>query len=592
MTIYIIVKRFAIILYYLISSIFMTGYSIHAQTSYYIGPTGDDNNPGNNSLPWATITYGVNQLSPGDVLIIKTGTYAEKVVINGNITGGSAAGHITIRGEANAIIDGQGLSPNGSEGLITIVDAQYIIIDNLELKNFVTSTGYNITDSPLGIYIHGNSHDLIVRNIKIHDIRNLSSCNQTDFNCGPSANGIGVFGDTQAGIYDIEFLDNEIYNCTLASSEAFVLNGNIDRFTIKGNHVHDNNNIGFDFIGYEGTCSTCINEEDDRVRNGIVSHNKAINNTTTLGNPWYGNDGESAGGFYVDGGRNIIFNGNESTGNDIGFEFASEQPGKSTEDILMINNVIYKNLSAGLSIGGYGADPAGEGGGSAERIYVYNNSFYQNWDWGTEINFAYRIIDASFQNNIIYGVSAVNDNFYQEPNGQHQNIIWGKNIWWGSSTNGQASLPGQALVIDPLYSNSITNNFALQSNSSGIDVGIAQADITDWTSPFWGGNIRAHGTVDQSMNLRYNGIIDMGAYEYDSISLCTDDFAEVNMNGLSGTINNTMTYKTDGIIDSRQVITNSALINYDSKIEINLLPGFEVVSSATLHAFIDGCGGI
>jgi len=192
----------------------------------------------------------------------------------------------------------------------------------------------------------------------------------------------------------------------LAASEAFVLNGNIDRFTLVGNYVHDNNNIGFDFIGYEGTCSNCIDDEDDRVRNGMVMDNIALNNSTTLfgGNPWYGNDGESAGGFYVDGGRNIVFDGNKSIGNDIGFEFASEHPGKSTEDILMINNYISNNLSSGLNMGGYASNPNGEGGGNAKNIFIHNNSFFHNWDWGTEITFGYRIINAEFHNNIIVAI--------------------------------------------------------------------------------------------------------------------------------------------------------------------------------------------
>lgn len=35
-------------------------------------------------------------------------------------------------------------------------------------------------------------------------------------------------------------------------SEVVVLNGNIDGFIIFGNVVCNNNNIGIDFIGYEG----------------------------------------------------------------------------------------------------------------------------------------------------------------------------------------------------------------------------------------------------------------------------------------------------------------------------------------------------
>jgi len=31
-----------------------------------------------------------------------------------------------------------------------------------------------------------------------------------------------------------------------------VLNGNVEKFVVSNNVVHDNDNIGIDFIGYEG----------------------------------------------------------------------------------------------------------------------------------------------------------------------------------------------------------------------------------------------------------------------------------------------------------------------------------------------------
>lgn len=96
-----------------------------------------------------------------------------------------------------------------------------------------------------------------------------------------------------------------------------VLNGNIDGFVIKDNTIHDNNNIGIDMIGFEGTAMHPDEEsgrnayEADMVRNGICEGN-VIYNISAEGNPAYFEDGEydlCAGGIYVDGGQKIeIYN--------------------------------------------------------------------------------------------------------------------------------------------------------------------------------------------------------------------------------------------------------------------------------------------
>ena len=50
---------------------------------YYVASSGSDSNSGTISLPYATIQYGVNQLSAGDILYIRSGNYHESIIING-----------------------------------------------------------------------------------------------------------------------------------------------------------------------------------------------------------------------------------------------------------------------------------------------------------------------------------------------------------------------------------------------------------------------------------------------------------------------------------------------------------------------------
>ena len=58
---------------------------------------------------------------------------------------------------------------------------------------------------------------------------------------------------------------------------------------------------------------------------------------------------------------------------------------------------------------------------------------------------------------------------------------------------------------------------------------------------------------------------------------------------LSGTVNNNQDYETPGTITSSQVIASTAIVDYDSALEIILNPNFETKLGATFEAFIDGC---
>lgn len=51
---------------------------------YFVSPTGNDSNAGTSAAPFATVGRGVAQLQPGDRLLLRGGTYVERVVIDGS----------------------------------------------------------------------------------------------------------------------------------------------------------------------------------------------------------------------------------------------------------------------------------------------------------------------------------------------------------------------------------------------------------------------------------------------------------------------------------------------------------------------------
>lgn len=93
--------------------------------TYYVATTGN-NSSGNGSIgaPWRTIQYGANQLSAGDTLYIRGGTYVEAVKISRSGTSGSPITIKAYTGET-VIIDGQYTYPTGTAAT-WVTNNQYI----------------------------------------------------------------------------------------------------------------------------------------------------------------------------------------------------------------------------------------------------------------------------------------------------------------------------------------------------------------------------------------------------------------------------------------------------------------------------------
>lgn len=525
------------IFYYFVYSIFFIAQASHAQ-SIYVSKSGNDNNSGSSlNTALRTLQKAIDNANPGNTILVADGIYNEKITFKEKSNSNNTNSYITLKASGNnAVISGTGLSPSGRQGLITIEDSNNIKIIGFEVRDFQTS---NSGQTPIGIFITGTCFNIDIIQNKIHDIKHLSICQDP---CPVGAHGIGVFGNTIGGIKNVVFQDNEVYNNILQSSEAFVLNGNVSSFIVQGNYVHNNNNIGFDFIGYEKECEECTNDTD-RARNGLVKQNIAENNSSG-NNPWYNKD-KSAGGFYVDGGTNIIFDRNISKGNDLGFEFASEHNGEQTENIIMSNNVIYQNTQVGVAMGGYSSN----GTGSANNIYIINNTFYKNdIGWGTEITFQNRVQNTIIANNIIFGSYSVGENYEGINKDGNGNITFKKNLWWGNSTSGQNNLPGSPIVANPKFKNVANFDFSLNSDSQSINNGSREGDISNWGSSFWQNlypnGIPLMGPTDFNGENRTVGPVDIGAYEF-STTTSTLPLPPSNLIGISNTANSLLINWTD-----------------------------------------------
>ena len=124
-------------------------------TTYYISPTGNDNNSGTSEdKPWATFNHAWQFLYPGDTLILLNGTYYQ--TINPNVRNGEPGRPITIRAknDGKAVIDGEyKRSPIHLGDTWPGPIGNYFVLEGLVAKN---SSGYVIE-------IDGAHHNILRR---------------------------------------------------------------------------------------------------------------------------------------------------------------------------------------------------------------------------------------------------------------------------------------------------------------------------------------------------------------------------------------------------------------------------------------------
>jgi hypothetical protein len=296
------------------------------------------------------------------------------------------------------------------------------------------------------------------------------------------------------------------------------VDGNVQFFVISNNLVHDNNNIAIGAIGFEGVApkkAMCGADPCDRARDGLISQN-VVFHITSFGNPAYGKQ-YAADGVYVDGGTRIIIERNRIYQVDLGIEMASEHSGKTSDNVIARDNLIYFGNSAGISIGGYSA-----GVGGTDSCTIVNNSLLFNDRKHTgsgEFQIQFHATNNVFKNNIAYAtkrVPLINHFTKREPNPADVdfNLYYSAGpassasfVWNGKTYTGFAAYQSgtgkdpNSLFADPQYVNLMTPDLQVAATSpavqAGVNLGAAIVGDLDFE-----GNPRAQGAN-----------IDMGAYE-------------------------------------------------------------------------------
>lgn len=372
----------------------LTGAGAAFAADYYLSPAGSDGAAGSVGQPWKSFAHAVAQLQPGDTLYLRSGTYAERLILSGKA--GSAALPIVIRayeGETPAIDGGTLTVPSGGlAGLVVLQNCSHVHLRGLEIRNFKTNIANRI---PVGIQVDGSGSGVKVSACKVHQIwQSATAASSNGF-------GIAVYGTSATPLDGFVLENSEVFNLRTGQSESVVLNGNVTNFAVTGNHVHDCNNIGIDFIGYEESGPVGF----DRARDGVCRGN-LVHGIDSSFNPGYGGNfttggGErSAAGIYIDGGTNITVEGNRVYGCNFGIELASEHASGVTDEIRLLNNLLHHNMGAGLIMGGYDANR-----GKTRLCEIRNNTLFRNdtlQTFGGQIMIQFYFEQNTLKNNIVW----------------------------------------------------------------------------------------------------------------------------------------------------------------------------------------------
>jgi hypothetical protein len=479
--------------------------SLGTGASFYVSTTGSDNNSGSFDSPWLTIQHAATAAVAGDTVYVMGGVYNEIVTFPNS--GSATAGYITFESYPGqtATVDGTGLAvPGGQYGLLTIRNRNYLAIGGFEIRNY---TSNSVADVPIGIYITGADSFIQILGNQIHDIVTTAK------GCQADALGMAVYGSrAPASINNLIVLGNQVFDNTTGCSETVTLNGNVENWIVMNNIIHDNNNIGFDAIGFE---KVSPDPAYDQARDGEVSGN-IVYNITSYDNPAYGKQ-YAADGIYVDGGTQIVIERNLVHNADLNLELASENSGKLTSFITARSNLIYYANSVGVSIGGYGPKRGG-----ASNCDIVNNTLFMNDMKNTgsgEFQIQYYATNNIFENNIVNATSqglflhSITDsepdpstldyNLYFSSVGTAAGIWqWNKTRYRGFTKYRQAtSQDAHSTFANPLFLNSAAPDLQVQPSSPAVDNGNNLGPAVVGTLAF-AGNPRVQGSD-----------IDIGAYE-------------------------------------------------------------------------------
>ena len=243
--------------------------------SFYVSPAGDDSAAGSETAPWATIQKAADTVPEGSTVYLREGIYNEKVLIQRGGTSESTRITFTNYPDETPIIDGTGIVGGQYSGLVLVVDAGYITLEGMEVRNNSIAHGVRAAGSITHLIfnklrVHDNAKSGIVVNQRDPEQRNYTYIR----NCVVFRNEwAGIHVDWGLGGYFV-IEGNTVYENRGTGNYDAIETGvgdtgsGVHHVVVRNNNIYDNNPDDF-----EGVDAIDLGGRNDTMSHWLVENN-------------------------------------------------------------------------------------------------------------------------------------------------------------------------------------------------------------------------------------------------------------------------------------------------------------------------------
>lgn len=481
--------------------------------SWYVSPSGSDNNSGTLASPFQTIDRAIDAADAGDVIELRGGNYisCEIRITKHNLTIRSYNGEWAVIA-----------APIDDEEIASCIWYSEPDVEGGTLENLEITGGYYYgvsfeTNWDWGVLPKHGASNITIKNCKIHDtgrdcIKIKPACNNINvLSCELYNSGIGPSNLPQNGGPNAEGIDN--------------VNG--DGMIVRNTYIHHTSTSG---VYAKGGASDCIIEENLVMNTGEAGILLGFYTDAEF----FDNDGTNPAFYECNSSiarNNIVIN---TGGAGIGL-FAARNCAAYHNTVITASTSYHAPLY--FSPGEIWIDDNNTLTPANLNVQVFNNIFIDNSGTGEE-NFTAQVREGGLS-----GTNMINNNIYYKQAGP---ALFDDGVSWPAidfnTWKSNLSIDAQSLETDP----ALDANMHLTSNSPALDKGLNSTVINDYDAK------------------PRNGSPDIGADEYNNgTSLVIPPPPNVIGTGVTGS---PLSTKNDAGINYKVYPNPSSdLINIDTK---------------------------